>query len=65
MHNLHVFGNVGEDGWLDEIALLAVTLSTNLNLRTVLLPGVDVAKRHLVSVYLKNRWAKIEHSFTS
>ena len=48
LHDLHVFADVGENGWLDEVALVAVTLATDFDLGTLLLAGVDVAGRVLV-----------------
>ena len=43
LHDLHILTNVGEDGRLDEVALVAVALTANLNLGTCLLTFVDVA----------------------
>ena len=43
LHDLHVFADVGEDGWLNEIALVTVSLSTNLDLGSFLTTGVDVS----------------------
>lgn len=43
LHNLHVGANVGEDGGLDEEALVAVTLTTDLDSGTLFLARLDVA----------------------
>ncbi len=43
LHNLHVGADVGEDGGLDEVALVAVALTTSLDLGTLVLAGLDVA----------------------
>lgn len=43
LHNLHVGLDVAEDGRLDEVALVAVAVTTNLDGGTLLLAGVDVA----------------------
>ena len=32
LHDLHVLGDVGEDGWLDEVALVALAVATDLDL---------------------------------
>lgn len=42
-HDLHVGANVGEDGRLDEVALVAVALATGLDSSALLLTGLDVA----------------------
>lgn len=49
LHDLHVLGHVGEDGRLDEVALLPVTLAANLDLGALLLALIDVAVSTLVS----------------
>ena len=49
LHDLHVFADVGEDGWLDEVTLVAVTLAADFDLGTLLLAGVDVAGKVLVN----------------
>ena len=49
LHDLHVFADVGENGWLDEVALVAVTLAADFDLGTLLLAGVDVAGKMLVN----------------
>ena len=51
LHDLHVFADVGEDGWLDEVALVAVTLAADFDLGTLLLAGVDVAGNVLVNEF--------------
>lgn len=42
LHNLHVFLNTREEGWLDEIALGSMALSTGFNCGTFLLAVVDI-----------------------
>ena len=42
LHDLHVLADIGEDGRLDEVALVAMALTANLNLGTGLLTLVDV-----------------------
>ena len=48
LHDLHIFGDVGEDGRLDVITLLAVAVTTNLDFRALLLACINVAG-HIVS----------------
>ena len=43
LHDLHVFADVGKDGWLDEVSFIAVTLAADFHFGTLLLAGVDVA----------------------
>ncbi len=43
LHDLHVGADVGEDGGLDEVALVAVALAAGLDLGALLLAGLDVA----------------------
>lgn len=43
LHDLHVGADVGEDGGLDEVALVAVAVATNLDSSALLLTGLDVA----------------------
>ena len=43
LHDLHVLGHVGEDGWLDEVALVTLAVAANLDLGTCVLAGLDVA----------------------
>ena len=43
LHDLHVFADVGENGGLDEVALLSVALATNFDLGTFLLSLLDVS----------------------
>ena len=43
LHDLHVLRDVGEDGRLDEVAFVAVTLAADLNLGSCFLAGLDVA----------------------
>lgn len=42
-HDLHVFADVGEDGRLDEVALLSVALATDFDLGAFLLALLDVS----------------------
>ena len=49
LHDLHIFADVGEDSWLDEVTLVAVTLAADFDLGTLLLAGVDVAREVLVN----------------
>lgn len=49
LHDLHVFADIGEDGWLDEVTLVAVTLAADFDLGTLLLAGVDVSGKVLVN----------------
>lgn len=42
LHDLHVVTDVGEDGGLDEVALVTVALTTSLDSSTLLLTGLDV-----------------------
>jgi hypothetical protein len=43
LHDLHVIGDVTENGGLDEVALLALALAANLDGSTLLLAVLDVA----------------------
>ncbi len=43
LHNLHIWADIGEDGGLNEVALVTVTLTTMLDLGASLLAGLDVA----------------------
>lgn len=43
LHDLHVFADVGENGGLDEVALLSVALAANFNLGAFLLSLIDVS----------------------
>ena len=45
LHDLHVLGDVGEDGGLDEVALVALALATGLDGGTGVLAGLDVPGR--------------------
>ena len=42
LHDLHIGSDVGEDGRLDKVPLLAVSFASHLELRTGLLSVVDV-----------------------
>ena len=53
LHYFHVFGYVGEDGWLDEEALLAVALAADFDGGAFFFAGVDVAANQLVFVRSK------------
>lgn len=43
LDDLHVLGDVGEDGWLDEVSLVTLAVTTNLDVGTSVLAGLDVA----------------------
>lgn len=43
LYDLHVLGDIGEDGWLDEVALVALALTADLDLGASVLAGLDVA----------------------
>ena len=43
LHDLHVFADVGEDGWLNEVTFFAVTVAADFDLGALLLAGVNVA----------------------
>lgn len=45
LHDLHVLGHVGEDGGLDEVALVALAVAARLDLGACVLAGLDVAVR--------------------
>ena len=51
LHDLHVFADVGEDGWLNEVTFFAVTVAANFDLGALLLAGVNVAKEMLVKEF--------------
>ena len=44
LHDLHVFGDVAEDGGLDEVAFFAVAFAAGFDFGTCFFAGVDVAK---------------------
>ena len=48
LHYLHVFGDAGKDGGLDEIALFAVALAANFDFGALFLTGVNVTAFALV-----------------
>ena len=48
LHDLHVLGDVGEDRGLDEVALVTLAVTTDLDLGTCILAGLDVAVKLLV-----------------
>jgi hypothetical protein len=43
LHDLHVLGDIREDGWLDEVSDITLALATCLDLGTSFLTSVDVA----------------------
>jgi hypothetical protein len=43
LHDLHVWLNIGEDGGLNKVSLLSVSLTTNLNLGAGLLALLNIA----------------------
>lgn len=43
LHDLHVFADIGEDGGLDEVALLSMALATDFDLGAFLLSLLDVS----------------------
>jgi hypothetical protein len=43
LHDLHVFGDIAEDGRFDEITLVTLPLATSLNLGTLLFAVINVA----------------------
>jgi hypothetical protein len=45
LHDLHVFGDVGEDGGLDEVALVALALTAGLDGGAGVLACLDVPER--------------------
>lgn len=48
LNDLHVFSNIGEDGWLDEVSLVAMTPTTSLNGCASLLSFLDIAHDTIV-----------------
>lgn len=53
LHDLHVLADIGEDGGLDEVALVAVALATSNDGSTLVLAGLDVA-HDAVELQLRN-----------
>ena len=43
LHDLHVFADAGEDGGLDEVAFLSVTLAAGFDLGAFFLASIDVS----------------------
>jgi len=43
LNNFHVLGDVTEDGWLDEVALVSLALAANFNFGAGLFAVVNVA----------------------
>jgi hypothetical protein len=56
LHNLHVWRNIGEDGGLDEVSLVSVSLTTNLDLGTLLLALLNIT-HDTVILNLGDLWA--------
>jgi hypothetical protein len=56
LHDLHVWLNIGEDGGLDEISLLSVSLTTDLDLGTSLLALFNIT-HDTVILKLRDLWA--------
>lgn len=54
LHYLHVFGDAGEDSRLDEVALFAVALATDLEFGALFLTGINVSVFALVYVRVAN-----------
>jgi hypothetical protein len=45
LHDLHIFGDVGEDGGLDEVALVTLALAASLDGGTGVLACLDVPEK--------------------
>ena len=58
LHDLHVFADVGEDGWLDEVTFLAMTLAANFDFGALLLAGVNVAREVSVTNFPSSNFKK-------
>ena len=56
LHDLHVGPNIGEDGGLDEVSLISVSLTTNLDLGTLLLALLNIT-HDTVILKLRDLWA--------
>src|SRR3984885_911353 len=56
LHDLHILADAGENGWLDEVALVALALTTGLDLGAGLLPALDVG-HDPVELELAHLWA--------
>ena len=56
LHDLHVFSDIGEDGRLNEVSLVAVTLTTSDNGSTGLLALLNVT-HNAVILKLRDLWA--------
>ena len=48
LHDLHVFADVGEDGWLNKVTFFAVTVAADFDLGALLFAGVNVAMEKLL-----------------
>ena len=55
LHNLHVLGDVGEDGGLDEVTLVALAIAADLDLGACVFAGFDVAGNSLLAARSINR----------
>lgn len=44
LNDLHVLGDVREDGWLDEVALVTLAVTTDLDVSSSLLASLDVTE---------------------
>ena len=51
LHDLHVFGHVAEDRWLNEVPLGTMALAANLDFCAGFLAFVDIARKR-VSVFI-------------
>ena len=51
LHDLHVFTDVGEDSWLNEVTFFAVTVAADFDLGALLLASVNVANLMLVNEF--------------
>jgi hypothetical protein len=58
LHDLHVFADVGEDGGLDEVALVTLALATDFHLGALLFAVVYVAKRNVSTKMVE--WISVE-----
>lgn len=56
LHDLHIWSDVGENGWLDEVSLITETLTTDLNLSALSLAVLNVL-HDSVELDLGDLWA--------
>ena len=57
LHYLHVFGDAGEDGRLDEVAFFAVALAADFHFGALFSAGIDVSTFALeFMVSIKGSW---------